>query len=88
MPAGTSLMVILELDVRVSILVSATFAAAYTVVGGMYSVSYTDVLQLVCITLGLVSTTLDFVYSTLEPVNSRPLCLQQSDIRPIMQIIC
>lgn len=78
MPAGTSLMVILELDVRVSILVSATFAAAYTVVGGMYSVSYTDVLQLVCITLGLVSTT----------VNSRPFCLQQSDIRPIMQIIC
>lgn len=64
-PAGTSLMVILELDVRVSILVSATFAAAYTVVGGMYSVSYTDVLQLVCITLGLVSTTVNYRTSVL-----------------------
>uniref|UniRef100_A0A1B6LH83 High-affinity choline transporter 1 n=1 Tax=Graphocephala atropunctata TaxID=36148 RepID=A0A1B6LH83_9HEMI len=51
---GTSLMVILELDMTISIMTSATFAAAYTVVGGMYSVSYTDVLQLGCITLGLV----------------------------------
>ncbi|XP_054269313.1 high-affinity choline transporter 1-like [Macrosteles quadrilineatus] len=51
---GTSLMVIMDLDMTVSIVTSATFAAAYTVVGGMYSVSYTDVLQLGCITLGLV----------------------------------
>jgi high affinity choline transporter 7 len=52
---GSSLMVILDLDKRISVIASAVFAAAYTVVGGFYSVSYTDVLQQLLITIGLVS---------------------------------
>jgi Na+(H+)/acetate symporter ActP len=47
--------VILGLDKRVSVAASAIFAAAYTIVGGFYSVSYTDVLQQGLITIGLVS---------------------------------
>ena len=52
---GSSLMVILDLDKRISVVFSAVFAAAYTIVGGFYSVSYTDVLQQFLITIGLVS---------------------------------
>lgn len=48
-------MVILDVDSRISVIVSAVFAAAYTIVGGFYSVSYTDVLQLFLIVIGLVS---------------------------------
>jgi len=54
-PAGSSLVVILGLPVELSVLLSALFAAVYTVAGGLYSVSYTDVLQLLCIVVGLVS---------------------------------
>jgi high affinity choline transporter 7 len=52
---GSSLMVILDIDNRISVIASAVFAAAYTIVGGFYSVSYTDVLQLFLIVIGLVS---------------------------------
>ena len=52
---GSSLMVILDVDKRISVIASAVFAAAYTIVGGFYSVSYTDVLQLFLIAIGLVS---------------------------------
>lgn len=48
-------MVILDIDNRISVIASAVFAAAYTIVGGFYSVSYTDVLQLCLIVIGLVS---------------------------------
>ena len=48
-------MVILDVDNRISVIASAVFAAAYTIVGGFYSVSYTDVLQLFLIAVGLVS---------------------------------
>uniref|UniRef100_A0A1B6BYQ9 High-affinity choline transporter 1 n=1 Tax=Clastoptera arizonana TaxID=38151 RepID=A0A1B6BYQ9_9HEMI len=51
---GSSLVVILEMNSVVSILISATFAATYIMVGGMYSVTYTDVVQLICIIFGLV----------------------------------
>jgi high affinity choline transporter 7 len=51
---GSSLMVILDLDKRISVIFSAVFAAAYTIVGGFYSVSYTDVLQQFLITIGLL----------------------------------
>jgi len=41
---------------------SAVFAAAYTIVGGFYSVTYTDVLQLCLIAIGLVSIRANFLY--------------------------
>ncbi|XP_026687843.1 high-affinity choline transporter 1-like isoform X3 [Diaphorina citri] len=52
---GASLMVILDISNTWSVTISTIFAAAYTVSGGLYSVTYTDVLQLICIVIGLVS---------------------------------
>ena len=52
---GATLSVILELDTRISIIVSACIAVFYTLFGGLYSVAYTDVVQLICIFVGLVS---------------------------------
>lgn len=42
------------LDNVVSIVVSATVAVVYTLFGGLYSVAFTDVIQLACVLLGLV----------------------------------
>ncbi|KAL8608172.1 hypothetical protein ACOMHN_016627 [Nucella lapillus] len=51
---GTSLSVVVGLTVETSILTSAGVTLLYTVVGQMISVAYTDVLQLLFITVGLV----------------------------------
>ncbi|KAL5016854.1 hypothetical protein ScPMuIL_006443 [Solemya velum] len=50
---GATLTVILEMDKHTAIVVSACIAVIYTVIGGLYSVAYTDVVQLVCIFVGL-----------------------------------
>ncbi|XP_071529907.1 high-affinity choline transporter 1-like [Panulirus ornatus] len=50
---GSTLAVILDIDNTVSILVSAAIAVAYTLFGGLYSVAYTDVVQLFFIFVGL-----------------------------------
>ena len=52
---GSTLQVILHLDIEVSIIVSAVIAVCYTLVGGLISVAYTDVFQLFFIAIGLVS---------------------------------
>lgn len=52
---GATISVIISADVRVSVIVSALIATLYTLVGGLYSVAYTDVVQLFCIFVGLVS---------------------------------
>lgn len=54
-PAGATISVIIDIDVNISVIVSALIAIMYTLVGGLYSVAYTDVVQLFCIFLGLVS---------------------------------
>lgn len=51
---GTSLRVICGLTDAVSIVVSAAIAMTYTLFGGLYSVAFTDVVQLFCIFIGLV----------------------------------
>ncbi|MCS1350697.1 sodium:solute symporter family protein [Mechercharimyces sp. CAU 1602] len=51
---GTAFGTILGLDVTTSIILSAAIAIAYTVVGGLWSVAYTDVVQLLLIVIGLV----------------------------------
>ncbi|KAL5021608.1 hypothetical protein ScPMuIL_000763 [Solemya velum] len=51
---GTSLSVILDMDSTIAIIISACVAVVYTFFGGLYSVAYTDVIQLGCIVLGLV----------------------------------
>jgi len=55
---GSTLAVIIEMDNNTAIVVSAFIAVAYTLFGGLYSVAYTDVVQLFCIFFGLVTTTL------------------------------
>ncbi|XP_067673226.1 high-affinity choline transporter 1-like [Haliotis asinina] len=50
---GATLSVIVDLDSKTAIIVSSCIALFYTLIGGLYSVAYTDVVQLFCIFLGL-----------------------------------
>jgi high affinity choline transporter 7 len=50
---GTTFGVILGLSFSVSIIFSAAIAIAYTVVGGLWAVAYTDVIQLLIMFVGL-----------------------------------
>lgn len=50
---GSTLQVILQIDINVSIIISAIIAVCYTLIGGLISVAYTDVFQLFFIAFGL-----------------------------------
>uniref|UniRef100_A0A1I8HYL4 High-affinity choline transporter 1 n=1 Tax=Macrostomum lignano TaxID=282301 RepID=A0A1I8HYL4_9PLAT len=50
---GATLKVILNMDNTHAVIVSACIALGYTLFGGLYSVAYTDVVQLFCIFIGL-----------------------------------
>ncbi|CAB3993264.1 high-affinity choline transporter 1-like [Paramuricea clavata] len=50
---GASISVVIDIDTTTSIIVSGAIAVSYTLVGGLYSVVYTDVVQLICIFIGL-----------------------------------
>jgi len=50
---GTTFATVLGFDITTSILISATVAIGYTVFGGLWSVMYTDVVQLFYLLLGL-----------------------------------
>ncbi|XP_071946763.1 high-affinity choline transporter 1-like isoform X2 [Antedon mediterranea] len=50
---GSTFSVILDINKTASIIISACIAMFYTLFGGLYSVAYTDVVQLSCIGLGL-----------------------------------
>ena len=52
---GSTFGVLLDLPLTPAILVSAFVTTAYTVVGGMWSVAYTDVFQLALVAIGLVA---------------------------------
>ena len=52
---GTSLSVILHVNVSVAIVSSAGVAILYTMFGHMIAVAYTDIVQLILIVFGLVS---------------------------------
>jgi len=52
---GTTFGTIFDIDTQTAVLISASVAIAYTVVGGLWSVAYTDVAQLCCIFVGLCS---------------------------------
>ncbi|XP_067937142.1 high-affinity choline transporter 1-like [Watersipora subatra] len=51
---GSSLAVIIGLETWLAIIVSAAIALCYTVLGGLYSVAYTDIIQLIFMFIGLV----------------------------------
>ena len=61
--SGSTLSVIANLDRTISIIISGCIAMFYTVVGGLYSVAYTDVVQLLCIIIGLVRPEIIWVFS-------------------------
>eukprot|EP00057_Strongylocentrotus_purpuratus_P032721 XP_788605.2 PREDICTED: high affinity choline transporter 1 [Strongylocentrotus purpuratus] len=50
---GSTIAVILELDQNLAVIISACIAAVYTFIGGLYSVAYTDIVQLVLMFIGL-----------------------------------
>ena len=52
---GATLTIILHLPMDTSVALSACVAVFYTLIGGLYSVAYTDVIQLLAIFIGLVS---------------------------------
>lgn len=45
--------VIIDMEKETSVIFSACIAVFYTLFGGLYSVAYTDVIQLFCIFIGL-----------------------------------
>ena len=51
---GSIFTVMLGLDNTLSIIIRAAVAVTYTLFGGLYSVAYTDVIQLGCVLFGLV----------------------------------
>ena len=53
---GATLATIIDMNLEFAVIVSALIAVAYTWIGGLYSVAYTDVVQLACIAIGLVQT--------------------------------
>lgn len=59
---GATLSVIVDININVSVVISALIAIFYTLVGGLYSVAYTDVVQLFCIFVGLVSFTVIYLH--------------------------
>ncbi|KAH9514417.1 hypothetical protein Btru_025198 [Bulinus truncatus] len=50
---ASSLKVVLHLKTEIAITLSAAFACCYTLLGGMYAIAYTDVLQVICLSFGL-----------------------------------
>ena len=71
---GSSLSVILDLDIRISIISSALIAIIYTLFGGMYSVAFTDMIQIAFIFGGLWLA-IPFMY-TADGVDVQNLTLQ------------
>ncbi|XP_062617075.1 high-affinity choline transporter 1-like isoform X1 [Saccostrea cucullata] len=59
---GASLKSIIGLDMNVAVISSACVAVVYTFFGGLYSVAYTDVIQLIFIGVGL-TIALPFVFT-------------------------
>ena len=51
---GATLTIILDMPLTKAVVLSACVAVFYTLIGGLYSVAYTDVIQLFCIFIGLV----------------------------------
>src|SRR5690349_17946956 len=70
---GSTFGVLLRLDLTSAILLSAAVVTAYTMVGGMWSVAYTDAFQLALIPLGMVAA-LPYAFAHVGGFNA---CVQQ-----------
>ncbi|XP_069112295.1 high-affinity choline transporter 1-like [Argopecten irradians] len=51
---GTTLSIVLDINITASVIISACVAVIYTFFGGLYSVAYTDIVQLFLIAVGLI----------------------------------
>ena len=68
---GATLSVILNIGNTLSVIVSALIAVGYTLFGGLFAVAYTDVVQLLCIIVGLVlSIPFAANHETVQPLDS------------------
>ena len=65
---GATLSVIIDMEQSTSVILSSCIAVFYTLFGGLYSVAYTDVIQLFCIFIGLVS-----LIHSMKIINIHPL---------------
>ncbi len=66
-------MVIIDVDMRLSILTSSFVALVYTMFGQMISVAYTDVIQLIMLVAGLVR---EWSFNSMERGGIRKLSSQ------------
>lgn len=71
--------VVLDLSFTVCIWISAAVAVTYTLLGGLYSVAYTDIIQLVLIFLGLVRVIYVCVHG------EKTMCQTSKQPRPIVR---
>ena len=55
---GGTVSVVMDISSKLAVSISAAVAIIYTLLGGLYSVAYTDVIQLLLMLLGLVHTLL------------------------------
>lgn len=60
---GATMSVILDLPFGYTVWISAIVAIIYTLMGGLYSVAYTDVIQLALIVFSLVGVLCFSIYS-------------------------
>ncbi|KAK7506594.1 hypothetical protein BaRGS_00002069 [Batillaria attramentaria] len=68
---GATLSVIMDIPPEPAIIASACIALFYTLIGGLYSVAYTDVVQLFCIFFGLwVSLPFAMSHEAVSPITT------------------
>lgn len=72
---GATMSVILDLSYALCIWISAAVAIVYTLLGGLYSVAYTDIIQLILIFFSLVNS----LFSTVNFNNISKLVKACSD---------
>ena len=72
---GSTLQVILNIDEKISIIMSAVIALGYTLLGGLISVAYTDVIQIFFIVFGLVRY-YTHTHTRNSDLNTRIACLR------------
>ena len=78
---GATLSVILNMNMNVSVILSAFVAVAYTLFGGLYAVAYTDVVQLFCIFIGLVRAARRFRLLLARHIDKRSACSGSASLR-------
>ncbi|KAK7112538.1 high-affinity choline transporter 1-like [Littorina saxatilis] len=81
---GATLSVIMDIPPEPAIIASSIIALFYTLIGGLYSVAYTDVVQLFCIFLGLwVSLPFAMTNEAVSPLSTNATELWIKTVDPV-----